>query len=236
MAEGRLQIPVGRWLAMRLLPRDLVALGELADSETIYLGYVYVDATAGLSMRGDLATWRSVVEAPRLTIRITAERLRPGWQVLGDEQAASIGLPVTPPWLAHYGPQPPRGTLVLTNPIPAPRPPIPPPTNDMGRYASDAGELVYTPRAVARLLAVRLAEGLPEHICLRLRIVGSATVGFAYDMFFDWPTEHDRKFDWHGLRVIVDPQVMPYLVGTEVDFQSTSTGTGFRFTNPNVKH
>ncbi len=49
------------------------------------------------------------------------------------------------------------------------------------------------------------------------------------------PEENDRVFVQNGVRVFVDPKSYLYLSGTEVDYESTMTGGGFKFQNPNAK-
>lgn len=49
------------------------------------------------------------------------------------------------------------------------------------------------------------------------------------------PEENDRVFLQNGVRVFVDPKSYLYLSGTEVDYESSLTGGGFKFQNPNAK-
>ncbi len=69
-----------------------------------FLGFVYLDAEAGLSARGGRASDADVVERPSLTVRLPIGV--PG-RVLPDDEARTRGLPAAPAWLAAYGPQPP---------------------------------------------------------------------------------------------------------------------------------
>jgi len=49
------------------------------------------------------------------------------------------------------------------------------------------------------------------------------------------PDENDRVYVQNGVRIFVDPKSYLYLDGTEVDYESTMTGGGFKFQNPNAK-
>jgi hypothetical protein len=67
-----------------------------------FVGFVYLDAQAGLSAKG----WR---EAEALACKLTV-RLPIGVpsRILDDAEATARGLPVAPDWLRAYGPQPAR--------------------------------------------------------------------------------------------------------------------------------
>ena len=47
--------------------------------------------------------------------------------------------------------------------------------------------------------------------------------------------ENDRKFEHHGVQIVCDPKSYLYLNGTEIDFEDSMMGGGFKFNNPNVK-
>lgn len=49
------------------------------------------------------------------------------------------------------------------------------------------------------------------------------------------PEDNDRVYVQNGVRIFVDPKSYLYLDGTEVDYESTMTGGGFKFQNPNAK-
>ncbi len=67
-----------------------------------FVGLVYLDAQAGLAARG----WRETApDGGGLTVRMPIGV--PG-RVLTDDEAEARGLPAEPPWLAAFGPQPPR--------------------------------------------------------------------------------------------------------------------------------
>ena len=46
---------------------------------------------------------------------------------------------------------------------------------------------------------------------------------------------NDRVFEMNGVRLFCDPKSYLYLSGTEVDYESSMTGGGFKFVNPNAK-
>jgi len=70
---------------------------------------------------------------------------------------------------------------------------------------------------------------------LRLGITKSGCSGFAYVVdFADEVKDEDRVFECRGVKVLVDPESLPFVDGTEVDFGREGLNQSFRFNNPNV--
>lgn len=95
--------------------------------------------------------------------------------------------------------------------------------------------LNLTEKAAEKVKEIRTAEGIEDTMALRLRVVGGGCSGFAYDLYFDNPADADRKFESHGVNLVVDQMSLMYLLGTEVDYVEGLQGAGFKFQNPNVK-
>ncbi|CAI09785.1 iron-sulfur cluster assembly protein IscA [Aromatoleum aromaticum] len=71
---------------------------------------------------------------------------------------------------------------------------------------------------------------------IRLGVKTSGCSGMAYRLeFVDDMHDEDLIFESHGVKVIVDPQSLAYLDGTELDFVREGLNEGFKFNNPNVK-
>ncbi|MCK0507708.1 MULTISPECIES: iron-sulfur cluster assembly protein IscA [Aromatoleum] len=71
---------------------------------------------------------------------------------------------------------------------------------------------------------------------IRLGVKTSGCSGMAYRLeFVDEMHDEDLIFESHGVKVIVDPQSLAYLDGTELDFVREGLNEGFKFNNPNVK-
>lgn len=99
--------------------------------------------------------------------------------------------------------------------------------------ARDSDAVVLTPRAVEVVKELRAKEGRPDHHALRVSVVGGGCSGFSYQLNFDeQPLEGDAVVEYDGVRVLVDPTSAQYLVGTQIDFVSSLSGGGFKFTNP----
>ena len=95
-------------------------------------------------------------------------------------------------------------------------------------------------------MAVTLTERAARHVRRHLGVPGVRTVRvgvkptgcsrYAYVVqAADAIGEHDRVFESHGVRVVVDDESLRLLDGTEVDYAREGLNEGFRFENPNVK-
>ncbi|WP_025771626.1 HesB/IscA family protein [Thioalkalivibrio sp. HK1] len=86
-------------------------------------------------------------------------------------------------------------------------------------------------RRVHRFLADRSDAGL------RLAVKRTGCSGFAYVVDLDDRIgEGDRVFESMGIKVIVDPQSLPMIDGTHIDFAQDGLNEGFTYDNPNVKN
>jgi len=71
---------------------------------------------------------------------------------------------------------------------------------------------------------------------LRVAVKTTGCSGMAYVMeYADDITEHDQVFESKGVKIIVDPQSLVYVDGTELDYVRQGLNEGFEFNNPNVK-
>jgi iron-sulfur cluster assembly protein len=73
-------------------------------------------------------------------------------------------------------------------------------------------------------------------IGLRVGVRKTGCSGYAYVIdYADSVAEDDVVFDDAGVKVVVDPQSLALIDGTEVDFVKDGLGEVFKFRNPNVK-
>ena len=71
---------------------------------------------------------------------------------------------------------------------------------------------------------------------LRVGVRGGGCSGFTYFLeFADSANQGDRELESHGVRLYVDPKSFLYLMGTEVDYVDSLSGSGFKFVNPNAR-
>ena len=71
---------------------------------------------------------------------------------------------------------------------------------------------------------------------LRVGIRKTGCSGYAYVIdYADEVADDDLRFDSHGVTVVVDPESLALIDGTEVDFVKDGLNEAFRFRNPNVR-
>ncbi|AVQ34471.1 iron-sulfur cluster assembly accessory protein [Staphylococcus muscae] len=70
---------------------------------------------------------------------------------------------------------------------------------------------------------------------LKVKVNGGGCTGLTYGMTAEAePGEHDEVLEFHGLKVLVDPEDAPILNGTTIDFKQSLMGGGFQIDNPNA--
>ena len=98
--------------------------------------------------------------------------------------------------------------------------------------ATGAGVRV-TERAFARL--AEIAEDSGEEKALRVAVLGGGCSGFQYEFALeDGPAEGDTVIESNGRRVLIDPESLPLLAGSVVDFKDELIGARFAVENPNA--
>ncbi|MGE5636355.1 MAG: HesB/IscA family protein, partial [Nocardioidaceae bacterium] len=75
------------------------------------------------------------------------------------------------------------------------------------------------------------AEG---DVGLRVGVRGGGCSGFQYALALDERRDDDQVFDTGGIRILVDPACLRYVVGSTVDYAESFMGAGFQVSNPNV--
>jgi len=96
-----------------------------------------------------------------------------------------------------------------------------------------------TPVAVNKVKEI-MQQQEPSPAGLRLGVMGGGCSGFSYAMTFESngngdEASMDKVFQFDGLKVFVDQASLLYLDNTEIDYVETLEGSGFKFSNPNVK-
>jgi iron-sulfur cluster assembly protein len=93
--------------------------------------------------------------------------------------------------------------------------------------------MTLTDAAVARVQAI-IAKSETPVMGLRVGVKNGGCAGMEYTM--EWATEakpYDEVVDEKGVKVLIDPKAILFLLGTEMDFQSSQLKSGFVFNNPN---
>jgi iron-sulfur cluster assembly accessory protein len=92
-----------------------------------------------------------------------------------------------------------------------------------------------TENAVSKVKEI-LTSQEPQPAGLRISVVGGGCSGFSYSMAFEnSPQMLDKTYNYDGLKVFVDQASLLYLEGAQVDYVESIEGSGFKFSNPNVK-
>ena len=92
-----------------------------------------------------------------------------------------------------------------------------------------------TDRAAVEVKRIIEEQALPDTTVLRVGVKGGGCSGFSYTLGFDdQPGPADQIFEFDDVKVAVDPKSFLYLAGTEVDFEESLMGRGFKFGNPNA--
>ena len=92
-----------------------------------------------------------------------------------------------------------------------------------------------TDRAIAEVGRIVSEQSLPDETVLRVGVKGGGCSGFSYSLGFDDSVqETDQIFEANGVKVVCDPKSFLYLNGTQLDFEESLMGRGFKFGNPNA--
>jgi len=71
---------------------------------------------------------------------------------------------------------------------------------------------------------------------LRMQVVGGGCSGFQYNLEFGTAKGTDKVFEFHGLKIFIDPRSTLYLAGSVLDYNDGLMDSGFKITNPNAKN
>lgn len=92
--------------------------------------------------------------------------------------------------------------------------------------------VTLTPAAAARIRRLMEADG---SLGLRVGVKKGGCAGMEYTM--EQAREagaHDAVVEQDGARVLIAPMAQMFLIGTEIDYETTLLESGFKFRNPNV--
>lgn len=90
-------------------------------------------------------------------------------------------------------------------------------------------------KAKERVLKIWEEDKLTDQHFVRVSVTSGGCSGLTYNMQFDNQSQPtDEVFEDKGIKLVVDPKSILYLLGTELDFSEGLTGKGFYFNNPNA--
>ena len=95
--------------------------------------------------------------------------------------------------------------------------------------------LSVTDNAADKIKAL-MAQEEEEDLALRIGVRPGGCSGFQYSIYFDDEVnDDDEAFETKGVRVLIDAMSVPYIMGSEFDWQESLMGAGFAVNNPNVQ-
>ncbi len=90
-----------------------------------------------------------------------------------------------------------------------------------------------TDAAAARVREIMDGSDHPV-AALRVGVKNGGCAGMSYTM--DWADSigpHDEVIEDKGVKLLIDPKAVLFLLGTEMDFRTEKLSSGFVFNNPN---
>ena len=99
----------------------------------------------------------------------------------------------------------------------------------------DEAPLVFTSAAAGKVAELIEEEGNPE-LMLRIYIQGGGCSGFQYGFTFDENVnDGDTEVETDGVKLLIDPMSIQYLMGAEIDYKEDLQGAQFIIRNPNAQ-
>ena len=100
--------------------------------------------------------------------------------------------------------------------------------------SDETSSIVFTDNAAKKVKALIDDEG-NENLNLRVFVTGGGCSGFQYGFDFDENVQDgDTQIENSGVKMVVDPMSLQYLLGAEVDYKVSLEGSMFVVNNPNA--
>ena len=97
----------------------------------------------------------------------------------------------------------------------------------------DEAKIRLSERAANRIREIMAGEAAGA--ALRISVAGGGCSGFRYEFAVVAGAEADDMIvERDGARVAVDPVSVPYMAGSEIDFEDGLMGAAFKIANPNA--
>lgn len=95
--------------------------------------------------------------------------------------------------------------------------------------------LSVTDAAAEQVKALLAQRGKPS-VGIRIGVRTKGCSGLSYTLeYADEIHPHEEVVEIHGLKIIIDPKAIMFILGTEMDFVKDQLSSGFVFKNPNEK-
>lgn len=95
--------------------------------------------------------------------------------------------------------------------------------------------LTITETAAERVKVLLAGRGKPSY-GIRIGVRAKGCTGMAYTLeFADEVGPYDDVVEAYGVKVLVDPKAVMYILGSQMDYTEDKLASGFVFNNPNEK-
>lgn len=93
--------------------------------------------------------------------------------------------------------------------------------------------MITVTKSAAEFITKNNKENTPY---FRIQVVASGCNGFSYKMEFETKKDNgDQEFEQQGLKVLVDPKTLLYVVGSKIDYSTDLLNGGLQISNPAAK-
>lgn len=100
--------------------------------------------------------------------------------------------------------------------------------------AEDTPSITFTDNAAKKVKQLIEDEG-NQNLNLRVYVTGGGCSGFQYGFNFDENVQDgDTQVENSGVKMVIDPMSLQYLLGAEVDYKESLEGSMFVVVNPNA--
>ena len=94
--------------------------------------------------------------------------------------------------------------------------------------------VTLTDRAVARVKEL-LARNDEDVMGLRIGVNARGCSGLSYSVeYASEAKKFEEVIEQDGVKVLIDPAAVMFLIGSEVDYEESTFSSGFTFNNPNA--
>ncbi len=95
--------------------------------------------------------------------------------------------------------------------------------------------LTLTEAAAGRVQTLLEGRGKPS-VGIRIGVRSKGCNGLSYTLeFADEVGPYDEVVEAHGVKVLIDPKAVMFILGSEMDYAEDKLSSGFVFNNPNEK-
>ena len=95
--------------------------------------------------------------------------------------------------------------------------------------------LTITDAAADRIKALLASRGKPSE-GIKVGVKSRGCSGLSYTIeYADEASKWDEVVEDKGVKVLIDPKAVMFLLGSEMDFKDEKLKSGFTFSNPNEK-